>query len=72
MVESIELEDGKYKVILRNGNDEGYCFHAERFGESWRYLTGDKLILAMFNRIKELENTIENMNNNAWERDTYN
>lgn len=60
MVESIELEDGKYKVCLENGNK----LYAERYGDIWRHLTGDKLILAMFNRIKELESQIKSSRDN--------
>lgn len=48
----IELCESKYSVILdfRTGD-----FKALRHGNEWRSLTGDKLILAMFDRIVELE-----------------
>lgn len=48
----IDLCDGKYSVIydLRTGQSE--CL---RYGEKWRDLCGDKMVLAMFDRIVELE-----------------
>ena len=47
----IELENGKYTV----SHDNGTNFHALRYGEEWRNLTGDGLILAMAHRIEKLE-----------------
>lgn len=61
MIESIELEDGKYKVCLENGNK----LYAERYSDIWRHLTGDKLILAMFHRIQELEDKVEGYKNDV-------
>jgi len=49
----IELEGGKYRVVL---DSDGYL-SADRYGEAWRDLTGDKLILALCQRIRELEET---------------
>jgi hypothetical protein len=46
----IELEDGKYTVV----GDRG-LLAALRYGETWRDLTGDKLIGAMVSRIETLE-----------------
>ena len=46
------LEDGKYLVVY--DSDKGTA-QAYRYGELWRDLTGDKLFLAMFDRILELE-----------------
>ena len=51
-IEKIELESGKYTLILE---DNGKKFYALRYGEEWRDLIGDNLILAMFYRMKELE-----------------
>lgn len=47
----IDLCDGKYTIIcdLRTGQ-----FEALRHGERWRSLVGDKMILAMFDKIIEL------------------
>ena len=49
-VERIVLEDGKYEIQRLGGQLE-----ALRNGEPWRDLIGDKLVNAMFNRIKHLE-----------------
>lgn len=52
----VTLEDGKYTVILNKAASEpGRTFYALRYGEHWRDLTGDKLMLAMFNQIVELD-----------------
>ena len=57
MTESIKLENGKYEVIVSNNGSD---FHALRFGEEWRDLTGDKMIMAMFYRIQKLEEISKN------------
>ena len=44
--------DNKYTIIFEQ---EPFRFEALRGGKSWRDLTGDKLILAMAQRIEELE-----------------
>lgn len=54
MKESIKLDDGKYEVVLDQTNNT-FDFHALRHGEQWRHLTGDNLVLSMFQRIQELE-----------------
>jgi hypothetical protein len=51
---SISLHEGKYKVSHTNGTN----FHALRHGQPWRDLTGDGLLLAMVQRIEELENRL--------------
>jgi len=48
----IELMDGKYMVI--NELEEGGGFRALRYGEEWRNLVGDNLVLAMAYEIEEL------------------
>lgn len=50
----IELEGGKYTVIHDNGLD----FHALRYGERWRDLTGDGLVLAMAQEIEDLHDAL--------------
>ena len=45
------LEDGKYEII----RTVTYQTYAMRYGEFWQDLTGNKMINAMINRIKELE-----------------
>ena len=47
----IELADGKYTVTHDNGNN----LKALRYGEDWRDLVGDGLVLALVQRIEELE-----------------
>jgi hypothetical protein len=47
----VVLQDGKYTVEHDNGTN----FHALRYGEPWRDLTGDGLVLALVQRIEELE-----------------
>ena len=46
---------GKYTVIIDDNNK----FHALRFGEEWRDLTGDGLIMAMLYEIIELKEDIK-------------
>lgn len=46
----IDLDDGKYTVI----HDNGVNFRALRYGEEWRSLTGDKLVLTMAQEIERL------------------
>ena len=52
----IDLCDGKYSVIydFETGRSE-----ALRYGEKWRDLRGDKMVLAMFDRIVELEEQLK-------------
>ena len=53
----IVLEDGKYTVI--NELSEGGGMRALRYGEEWRGLAGDGLILAMYHEIERLQEEIE-------------
>jgi hypothetical protein len=54
----IDLCDGKYTVIfdLNSGQAE-----ALRYGEKWRSLSGDKMVLAMFDTIVALRNEVEQL-----------
>lgn len=52
MIAVLDLEGGKYRV---NFSSDPWLFKAYRGGEQWRDLTGDKLMLAMFHRILEVE-----------------
>jgi hypothetical protein len=54
MKESIKLENNKYEVVV-DATENDIAFYANRYGETWRDLTGDKLVMAMFYRIQELE-----------------
>jgi len=51
----IEVCDGKYTIIydLEKGQSE-----ALRYGEKWRDLRGDKMVLAMFDTIIELRERV--------------
>ena len=56
--ESILLDNEKYEVIF--DQTSGKCeFHALRYGEEWRNLTGDNLVLCMFQRIQDLEERLK-------------
>ena len=52
MVESINLEYGKYEIQVI---DDGKEFKCLRHGKEWRDLCGDGMVMAMFYRILELE-----------------
>lgn len=47
----VTVNDGKYTVRHENGAN----LRAERYGDPWRDLTGDGLVLALVQRIEELE-----------------
>jgi hypothetical protein len=49
--QSINLLGGKYTVVVDPGAG---IYRAERYREPWRDLTGDKLVLAMFDEIVDL------------------
>jgi len=53
-VTRIELDDGKYTVV----HDSGAGLHALRYGEHWRDMTGDGLVLAMAQEIEDLRRRI--------------
>lgn len=55
----IELDDGKYTVVLH----EDYTFEALRYGEPWRDLTGDGMIFSMFLEIRLLRSKLEDLRN---------
>ncbi len=55
LILNIELENGKYTVQF----DETGKFWALRNGESWRDLTGDKLVLAMAHEIERLRKKLD-------------
>lgn len=61
-MESIKLDDGKYEVVH---TDNPWIFKALRYGEEWRDLTGDKMVLTMFYRIQELEEEIAKLKLNT-------
>jgi len=48
------FDDGKYKIIHHNE----WSLTAERYGEYWRELTGDTLILALLDKISSLQDDL--------------
>ena len=48
----IKLSDEKYEVHF---SEDPYGFYALRYGQKWRDLTGDGLILAMVQEIEKLK-----------------
>ena len=52
----LELENGKYTIIedLNKGK-----FEALRYGDDWRSLIGDNLILALVYKVQELEEKLK-------------
>jgi len=50
----VTVDDGKYTVVL----PEKGGMYALRHGEAWRDCCGDGLILALVQRIDELENKL--------------
>lgn len=53
----IELCDRKYKVVI---DHDTRTYEVLRHNEKWRDITGDKLILAMFDEIVELRIALSN------------
>lgn len=47
---SIDLDDGKYTIQHENGAN----LRCLRYGQPWRDLTGDKMVLAMADEIERL------------------
>ena len=57
----LKLENNKYEIIedLEHG-----IFKAERYGEEWRDLSGDNLILALIYKVQKLERQNETLKKN--------
>lgn len=55
-MDKIELEGGKYTLV----NDDGRLY-ALRYGEAWRDLAGDGLVLALFHEVEQLRDAYLNM-----------
>lgn len=47
----LDICDGKYTVIIDMQTGQAECL---RYGEKWRDLTGDKMVLAMFDTIVDV------------------
>lgn len=60
MSKTINLDEGKYTIVY----DETDSFPEKclRYGEEWRNLAGDNLVFFLCERINELEEELEHIN----------
>ena len=60
-MKQIDLCEGKYTIRLTEDCKLGdtFIFDALRYGESWRNLCGDSLVLALVQKIIELEDRLK-------------
>jgi hypothetical protein len=58
MIHTIVLCDGKYTIIF-NDDPQKFDINVERYGEPWRLVTGDNLILALIHKIIELQEQLK-------------
>lgn len=58
-MKKIELENGKYTILH---DEEHGGITVLRYREPWRNETGDKLMLALIERVSELEDEVANLN----------
>lgn len=63
METAIALEGGEYAVL----HDNGANLRAYRYGAPWRDLTGDGLVLALVQRIEDLEAVGQAIRHKAFE-----
>lgn len=65
----VTVADGKYTLVYEvwetPDGKQKVSFYARRLGERWRDLTGDGMILALMQRIEELEEEIEDASDAA-------
>lgn len=54
----IDLCDGKYTLIYDFSTGQSECL---RYGEPWRQLVGDKMVLACFDEIVELRQEVSQL-----------
>jgi hypothetical protein len=52
----LSLDDGKYEI---HKSDDMKIFDCTRHGEGWRSLVGDNMVLALVDRIQELEERVK-------------
>lgn len=60
MEQRIEIGDGEYTLVTESKPNE-FIFKALRYGEEWRDLVGDGLVLAMFYEIEDLRKRVEEL-----------
>jgi len=53
----LELADGKYTIVLASGKED-FRFEALRYGNEWRNLAGDNLVLALVHKVQELQEAV--------------
>jgi ubiquinone biosynthesis protein UbiJ len=58
MITELDLEERKYTI---HHDQESGKMWATRYGESWRELTGDKLIGALLAKIESLEDDVRDL-----------
>ena len=57
MIEEVKVYGGKYTIkVYPDGKME-----ALRYGEAWRDLTGDGMVLAMFHEIQDLKEQVQGL-----------
>lgn len=61
-MERLKIND-TYEIIVNFTGDKDTQFKCLRYGEEWRDLIGDNMILAMFYRIQELEEALNYYSN---------
>ena len=58
----LDIYDGKYTIVYNDGCDGKPCnFKALRYGEDWRDLIGDGMILALIHHIQHQEEKIKEL-----------
>lgn len=60
MEQQIEIGDGEYTLVMKNEPGK-FVFKSLRYGEEWRDLVGDNLVLAMFHEIEDLRERIQGL-----------
>ncbi len=55
MTTFLTLMDGKYTIKL---SDDGRIFTCDRYGEPWRDLCGDGMVLALVQRVLDLQEEV--------------
>ena len=58
MLQKIELEEGKYTLYFNEKTGE---LTAQRYGQEWQDLSGNKMVYLMMQRILDLEYRLEEL-----------
>jgi len=62
-MEDIRVADGKYTICLPT--EQGETLRALRYGEEWRDLTGDNMVMALASELSEARKEIERLRRDA-------